>query len=185
MLFNETLSVRTPWRYRSCRTLAASHILCEVSWQQIFTGWGCQPRAQPPTWRTRVSLLIWHLPRNLSAMDGPTSSYAAAGIALEFIGAHKPPHTATQCFRQGGDTIKGDLFSNSDYIAFNEMVISEWWILKDMEGSVRGRILRYYPGIRLGGLKKATKKMSGQPVSGLRFEPLICRIRSRSVGAVE
>jgi hypothetical protein len=23
-------------------------------------------------------------------MDGPTSSYAAAGIALKFIGAHKP-----------------------------------------------------------------------------------------------
>jgi hypothetical protein len=38
---------------------------------------------------------------------GPTSSYAAAGIALEFIVAHKPPHPATNCFRQGGDTIEG------------------------------------------------------------------------------
>jgi hypothetical protein len=40
-------------------------------------------------------------------MGGPTSSYAAAGIALEFIGAHKPPQPATKCFRQDGDTIKG------------------------------------------------------------------------------
>jgi hypothetical protein len=38
----------TLWRYSSCRTLATSHILCEVSWQQIFTGWGHQPHAQPP-----------------------------------------------------------------------------------------------------------------------------------------
>jgi hypothetical protein len=39
-------------------------------------------------------------------MGGPTSSYAAAGKALEFIGTHKTPHPATECFRQGGDTIK-------------------------------------------------------------------------------
>jgi hypothetical protein len=31
---------------------------------------GRQPHAQPPTWRTRVSLLVWHLSRNLSGM-GP------------------------------------------------------------------------------------------------------------------
>jgi hypothetical protein len=41
-------------------------------------------------------------------MGGPTSSYAAAGIALEFIGAYKPPHPATDCFRQGGNTIEGE-----------------------------------------------------------------------------
>jgi hypothetical protein len=40
-------------------------------------------------------------------MGGPTSSYTAAGIALVFIGAHKLPHPATKCFRQGGDTIEG------------------------------------------------------------------------------
>jgi hypothetical protein len=44
-------------------------------------------------------------------MGGPTSSYAAAGIALEFTGAHKLPHPATKCFRQGGDTIQGDMQS--------------------------------------------------------------------------
>jgi hypothetical protein len=43
---------------------------------------GSQPLAQPPTWRTRVSLLVWIIPFNLSGMDGPTSSYATAGIAL-------------------------------------------------------------------------------------------------------
>ena len=25
----------------------------------FFMGWGCQPHAQPPTWRTRVSHLVW------------------------------------------------------------------------------------------------------------------------------
>jgi hypothetical protein len=39
-------------------------------------------------------------------MGGPTSIYATASIALEFIVAHKPPHPATKCFRQGGDTIE-------------------------------------------------------------------------------
>jgi hypothetical protein len=53
-------------------------------------------------------LLVWHLPPNLSGMGGPTSSYATAGIALEFIVAHKPLHPATECFRQGWDTIEGD-----------------------------------------------------------------------------
>jgi hypothetical protein len=65
------------------------------------------PMPNPPTWRTRVPLLVWHLPRNLSGMGGPACSYAAADIALEFIGAHKPPHPTTECFGQGGDTIEG------------------------------------------------------------------------------
>jgi hypothetical protein len=39
-------------------------------------GGGCPPHAQPPTWRSRISLLVWHLPRNLSSTSGPTSSYA-------------------------------------------------------------------------------------------------------------
>jgi hypothetical protein len=61
-----------------------------------------------PTWRTRGSLSVWHLPRNLSSMGGPASSYAAASITLDFIGAHKPPHPTAKCFRQGGDTIEGE-----------------------------------------------------------------------------
>jgi hypothetical protein len=46
-------------------------------------------------------------------MGGHTSSYAAAGMTLEFIGAHKPPHPATKCFRQGGDTIDENVKSIS------------------------------------------------------------------------
>jgi hypothetical protein len=65
---------------------------------------------KPPTWRTRVSVLVWHLPQNLSAMRGPTSSYVTAGIAFEFIVHTSPPHPATKCFRQGGDTIEGECF---------------------------------------------------------------------------
>jgi hypothetical protein len=46
-------------------------------------------------------------------MGGPTSSYAAASIALEFIGAHKPPHPATKCFQQGGYNHQGGNYSLS------------------------------------------------------------------------
>jgi hypothetical protein len=38
--------------------------------------------------------------------------------------------------------------------------MGEWWIGKDMEGSGRGLILRYYPCICLEGLRKATKILS-------------------------
>jgi hypothetical protein len=54
--------------------------------------WGCQPHAQPPTWRTRVSLFFWLLPFRLSGMGDPTSSYATAGIALRVSGTLKPHH---------------------------------------------------------------------------------------------
>jgi hypothetical protein len=41
-----------------------------------------------------------------------------------------------------------------------------------MDKSHNGLILRYYPSIRLEGLRKTTKTISEeQPVSGLRFEP--------------
>jgi hypothetical protein len=101
------LYLLTPWRYGSCRTLVTSHIRCEVSWKKIFTGWCRHPHAQPPTWRTRISLSLAP-PSKSVGMGGPTSSYAAADIDLEFTGAHKPPHPATDCFRQGRDTIEGD-----------------------------------------------------------------------------
>jgi hypothetical protein len=42
-------------------------------------------------------------------MGDTTSSYVAADIALEFIGAHKLLHPATKCFQQGGDIIEGDI----------------------------------------------------------------------------
>jgi hypothetical protein len=63
-------------------------------------------------------------------MGGPTSSYAAAGIALEFIGAHKPPHPAGKCCRQGVDTIEGVTyvlnivyFSCADSVVYQKLVV--------------------------------------------------------------
>jgi hypothetical protein len=53
-------------------------------------GLGCQPNTQPPTWRTRVSLLVRNLTLDLSGLGDPVGSYATAGIALEIIGTHKP-----------------------------------------------------------------------------------------------
>jgi hypothetical protein len=57
-------------------------------------------------------------------MGGPTSSYAAAGIALEFIGAHKPPHPAAECFRQGGDTIEGEYVPV--YLVFTVILVQQF-----------------------------------------------------------
>jgi hypothetical protein len=42
--------------------------------------------------RTRISLIVWLLPLDLSGMGEPTSSYATAGIALRVSGALKPHH---------------------------------------------------------------------------------------------
>jgi hypothetical protein len=56
----------------------------------VFTGFRCQPNAQPPIWRTKVFLLVWNLTLDLSGLGDPASSYATAGIALQIIGARKP-----------------------------------------------------------------------------------------------
>jgi hypothetical protein len=55
-------------------------------------GWGCRPHAQPPTWRTRVSLFVWNFTLDLSGLGDPASRYSTAGLALGFIGTHKPQH---------------------------------------------------------------------------------------------
>jgi hypothetical protein len=88
----------TPWRYRSCGNLTVSHILYEVSWKQTFYRVGSSAPRPTPNLEDQ-GLLVWHLLRNMSGMGGPTSSYAATGIALEFTGAHKSPHLATKYFR--------------------------------------------------------------------------------------
>ena len=63
----------------------------------FFTGWG-QPHAQPPTWRTRVSFLVWFFTWDLSGLGGPASSYAMAGIALKVNRTQKPHcHDITHC----------------------------------------------------------------------------------------
>jgi hypothetical protein len=58
----------------------------------VFTVWGCKPHAQPPIWRTRLSLFVWLVPPFLSGMGDPTSCYATAGIALRVSGALKSHH---------------------------------------------------------------------------------------------
>jgi hypothetical protein len=57
------------------------------------TGWGCQPHAQPPTWRTRVSLFVWVITFDLSSVGAPACSYATAGIALRTLWPRQPCHS--------------------------------------------------------------------------------------------
>jgi hypothetical protein len=48
-----------------------------ISWifaTRVFTGAGRQPAAKPPTWRARVSLLVWAITFDLSGKEDPTSS---------------------------------------------------------------------------------------------------------------
>jgi hypothetical protein len=46
------------------------------------------------------------------------------------------------------------LFSVCTLYSVYDMLISEWWIGKEVKGTFRGLILRYSPGIRLEWLKK-------------------------------
>jgi hypothetical protein len=52
---------------------------------KFFYGVGLHPYAQPPTWRTRVSLFVWVITFDLSGLGVPASSYATAGLALRII----------------------------------------------------------------------------------------------------
>jgi hypothetical protein len=67
-----------------------------------------------------------------------------------------------------------DAFSvTKTYVASNYVVIREWWIVKDLEGSGRGLALKFYPEIFLEWIRKTTKNLSqDSPVSGTRFEHL-------------
>ena len=58
----------------------------------MFTGWDCQPHAQPPTWRTRVSLFVWVITCDLSGTWCHTSTVTTASIALRIIWPRKPHH---------------------------------------------------------------------------------------------
>jgi hypothetical protein len=60
-----------------------------------FTGRSCHPHAQTPTWRTRVSLLVWVITFGLSGMGAPASSCATVGVALRILGLRKPGHYVT------------------------------------------------------------------------------------------
>jgi hypothetical protein len=66
-------------------------------------------------------------------------------------------------------------------VASNELVLSEWWVGKDLEGSGRGLILRYYHGIRLEQLRKTMKQLSQDSRTPGRIWTRDPGIRSRSV----
>jgi hypothetical protein len=57
------------------------------------------------------------------------------------------------------------------YSADGRVISERWWIGNDFVGSSRGLNLRYFPGIRLEGLRKSTKNLYQDSLSsGLRFE---------------
>jgi hypothetical protein len=58
----------------------------------IFYRMGLLAPSQPPSWRTRVSLLVWTLPFDLTSMGDPDGSLTTTGIAVWVRVAHKPHH---------------------------------------------------------------------------------------------
>jgi hypothetical protein len=54
----------------------------------------CPLHPEPPTWWSSLSLFVWVITSDLSAMGGPTRSYATAGIALRIIWPPKPTATS-------------------------------------------------------------------------------------------
>ena len=55
----------------------------EFQQPMFFTGAGCQPAAQPSTWRTTVPLLVWAITFDLSGKGDPTSSKLPPAQLLE------------------------------------------------------------------------------------------------------
>ena len=47
-----------------------------------------------------LGIFVLHFAQNLSGMEGPTSSKAAASTACEFAGAFKLPHLTTHGFNK-------------------------------------------------------------------------------------
>ena len=77
--------------YRLCFVCPVSN-LRSFSTNISFTGWHYQPHAQPPSWRTRVSLLVWIITFDLSGVWYHTSGITTASIALRIIWPRKPHH---------------------------------------------------------------------------------------------
>ena len=65
--------------------LIPSKASLRFSEHRFFSRVGSYPHAQPPTWRTRVSLFVWVITFDLSGLGDPASSYATAGLALRII----------------------------------------------------------------------------------------------------
>jgi hypothetical protein len=75
------------------------------------------------------------------------------------------------------------LFSVTRLYSIDDRMISEWlWVGKALVGSGHGLILRYYPGIRLEGLRKTTRNLNqGSQSTGLRIKLGTSRMWNRSV----
>ena len=58
----------------------------------FFMGWGCKPHTQPPTWRTRVSHLVWVITLMCLAWETLPVTTLLPTIALWIIGPRKPHH---------------------------------------------------------------------------------------------
>jgi hypothetical protein len=69
----------------------------------IFTVWGRQPHAQPPTWRTSTLLLVWVITFDLSGKGDPAST-------LRYRRHSSQGHLTTLAppLRQGRDTFGGE-----------------------------------------------------------------------------
>jgi hypothetical protein len=65
---------------------------CCFSFVRSYFLWNVEPHAQPPTWRTRVSLLVRTISFDLSGIGGPTSCYATANITLRVLWPRKAHH---------------------------------------------------------------------------------------------
>jgi hypothetical protein len=65
---------------------------------------------QPPTWRARVSLLVWPIAFDPSGMGGPTGNicYRRHGSQVH-LGTQAPP------LRQSGDTSRGSVLGPENY----------------------------------------------------------------------
>jgi hypothetical protein len=74
------------------------------------------------------------------------------------------------------------MFSVSSLYSVDDRISERRWIGKDLVGSDRSIILRFYCGIGLNGLRKTTKNLDENSRSpGQRIEPGIFRLRSRRV----
>ena len=79
--------------YNPRRVLASSFFLGFLT---LFYGVGVYPHAQPPTWRTRVSLLVWVIILDLSGVGGHTSSISYRQHSpRDHVTTQAPLHTYT------------------------------------------------------------------------------------------
>ena len=88
----------------SCRCQNVHSAAFPLDFVTLFRGWTCWPHAQPQTWRTRVSLLVWITTLSLSGMEGPTSS-------IRYRQHISRDHLTTQALllRQSRDTFGGQV----------------------------------------------------------------------------